>query len=434
LLGKYFDEKILKRDKAMKKIALYVGCVAVFTLVGCTAEAVQQQESMKEMPTVSGSVMHTIARSNSGFAFDMYHQLRKSEQNLFFSPLSISEALAMTYVGAKGETKSQMAKTLHFKMSDYHLKYAFKGLDTHLKSFNTKEHKLKTANAIWPEKTFSIKKSFSDDVEMYFASKSTAMDYKNNAGRAKDTINGWIAKQTNNRILNIIPSIDPSTKLILTNAIYFKAKWLNEFEKERTDKKPFYLQNATQTEVNMMHQNRHLKYAEGADYQAVVLPYENKGTSMVVVLPHKGKYESVVSKFDRHTLERIEKNASTNYKVVLSFPKFKLTTETMDLVDNLKALGMKKAFTNSADFSAISNNGGLMISQILHKVFIEISEEETEAAASTVVMMRLTSAGPHAPPPPKIKVMNVNRAFIIVIKDEETGQILFMGNIVNPNL
>jgi serpin B len=363
----------------------------------------------------------------------MYHQLKKNNQNLFFSPLSISEALAMTYVGAAGETKAQMAKTLHFKMSDYHLKYAFKGLDAHLKSFNTtKDYTLRTANAIWPEKSFSIKKSFSDDVKMYFGSKSAAMDYKNSAGKAKNSINNWIAKQTNNRILNIIPSIDPNTKLILTNAVYFKAKWLHEFAKKETDKKPFYLHGNQETEVDMMHQSMYFKYAEGSDYQAVVLPYKTQGTSMVVILPHKGKYDRVVRKLARHTLDNIKKEASTEYKVVLSLPKFKITTETMNLVDNFKALGMKRAFDSSANFSGISDDKGLEITQILHKAFIEISEKETEAAASTVVMIGVTSVGPYAPPPPKIKVVNVNRPFIVIIKDEETGQILFMGNIVNP--
>jgi len=416
------------------KTALYTGyLVTLFILSGCSSEAVAQQESIKEMPTSSGSDMHNIARANNAFAFDMYHQLNKKNKNLFFSPLSISEALAMTYVGAGGKTKSEMAAVLHFKMSDYHLKYAFKGLDSQLKSFNRAEdYTLRTANAIWPEKSFSIKKSFADDVKMYFSSKSSAMDYKNNAGGAKNSINNWIAKQTNNRILNIIPFIDPSTKLILTNAIYFKAKWLHEFPQKETDKKPFYLQNATETQVDMMHQSMYFKYAEGSDYQAVVLPYKTNGTSMVVILPHKGRYDRVVSKLGRHTLDSINKKASTKYKVVLSLPKFKITTETMDLVGDFKALGMKSAFKNSADFSGISNDKGLEITQILHKAFIEISEKETEAAASTVVMVGITSAGPYAPPPPKIKVVNVNRPFIVIIKDEESGQILFMGNIVNP--
>lgn len=414
------------------KIAFYAGCVALVTLSGCSSEAAQQ-ESIKEMPASSQSDMHNIARANNGFAFDMYHQLKKNNHNLFFSPLSISEALAMTYVGAKGETKTEMAGALHFKMSDYHLKYAFKGLESHLKSFNdTKDYTLRTANAIWPEKSFSIKKSFSDDVKLYFASKSTAMDYRNNAGSAKNTINNWIAKQTNNRILNIIPSIDPSTKLILTNAVYFKAKWLHEFAKNATDKKPFYLQNATESEVDMMHQSMHFKYAEGSDYQAVVLPYKNNGTSMVVILPSKGKYDRVVRNLGRHTLNSIEKKASTEYRVVLSLPKFKITTETMDLVDHFKALGMKRAFSDSADFSGISEVKGLEITQILHKAFIEVSEKETEAAASTVVMIGVTSVGPYAPPAPKVKVVNVDRPFIVIIKDEETGQVLFMGNIVNP--
>ncbi len=415
-----------------RKIALYVGCTVLFALAGCSTEAAQQ-ESIKEMPRSSQSDMHNIARANNGFAFDMYHQLKKKNQNLFFSPLSISEALAMTYVGAGGETKAQMAKVLHFKMSDYHLKYAFKGLESHLKSFNaTKDYTLRTANAIWPEKSFRIKKSFSDNVKIYFDSRSTAMDYKNSAGSAKNSINNWIAKQTNNRILNIIPSIDPNTKLILTNAVYFKAKWLHEFARKLTDKKPFYLKNGKEIEVDMMHQTRSLKYAEGVDYQAVTLPYHTRGTSMVVILPRKGKYDRVVSSLGNYTLDKIKRNITTEYDVVLSLPKFKITTETMELVGNFKALGMKSAFSDSADFSSISDDKGLEITQILHKAFIEISEKETEAAASTVVMMAITSAGPYALPPPKTKVVNVNRPFIVIIKDEETEQILFMGNIVNP--
>lgn len=414
------------------KIIAYAGMIVLFTLNGCSSEAVQQ-ESIKKMPTSSGSDMHKIARSNNSFAFDMYHQLLQKNQNLFLSPLSISEALAMTYVGAGGETKAEMAKALHFKMSDYHLKYAFSGLDAHLKSFNkSKDYTLNIANAIWPEKSFNIKKSFSDDVKMYFTSKSAAMDYRNNAVGAKNSINNWIAKQTNNRILNMISSIEPNTKLILTNAVYFKAKWLNAFDKKVSDKRPFYLHNATEIEVDMMHQTSNLKYAEGADYQAVTLPYNTRGTSMVLILPRKGKYDRVVSGLGSQILNKIKKNSTTGYEVVLSLPKFKITTETMDLVSKFQALGVKRAFSKRADFSGISNDEGLEITQILHKAFIEISEKETEAAAATVVMIGLTSAGPYAPPPPKVKVVNVNRPFIIIVKDEETGQVLFMGNIVNP--
>lgn len=416
--------------KNFKTIAYYAGMIVLFTLNGCASEAAQQ-ESIKEMPTASQSDMHKIARSNNGFAFDMYHQLRQKNQNLFFSPLSISEALAMTYVGAEGETKAEMAKALHFKMSDDHLKYAFKGLDSHLKSFNTsKDYTLNMANAVWPEKSFSIQKSFSDDVKMYFASKSTSVDYKNHAGGVKNTINNWIAKQTHNRILNMIPSIDPNTKLILTNAVYFKAKWLNEFDEALTNKKPFYLHDTTEIEVDMMHKTSYLKYVEEADYQAVTLPYNTRGTSMVIILPKKGKYDRVVSGLKSDTLNTIKKNLTTKYDVALSLPKFKITTETVDLVSQFQALGMRHAFSKSADFSGISKDKGLEITQILHKAFIEISEKETEAAAATVVMMGVTSA--YTPPPSELKVMHVNRPFIMIVKDEETGQVLFMGNIVNP--
>ena len=416
----------------LKTILYCTAYIGLYSLSGCTSEASQQ----KNMYEISGSLnkdMQNVVRSNTAFAFDMYHQMLKRNKNLFFSPFSISEAMAMTYVGAGGETKIQMGRVLHFQVSDQHLKYGFKRLDEHLKSFNTqKGYTFKTANAIWPEKSFKIKKSFSRDVEKYFASESIAMDYTHNANEAKNSINHWVAKQTNKRILNIIPAIDPSTKIILTNATYFKAKWLNAFNEKHTDKKPFHLRDATEIDVDMMHLSAHLNYAEDSDYQAVVLPYSTKSTSMVIILPKKGKYDRVVKKLGSNTLENIKQKVNTKYKVKLSLPKFKMTTETMDLVAYFKRLGMKNAFSDRADFSAISNDKGLEITQILHKAFIEVSEESTEAAASTVVMVGVTSVGPHMPPAPKVKVLDVNRPFIVIIKDEETGQILFMGNITNP--
>jgi serpin B len=369
-----------------------------------------------------------VAKENNLFAFDLYHQLSNS-QNLFFSPLSISEAFAMVYVGADKETKLQIAKTLHFASGDI-VKEGFKKLSG---SFKNKDYEFTTANALWVEKTFGIKKPFIADLKYYFDAKSETMDFINYADSAKDTINQWISKQTNNRINNMIEKIEPPTKLILSNAVYFKAKWLNEFDKDATRKEPFFSLDKKETKVEMMHQVDNFDYVEKADFQAIVFPYKvwengNIKTSMTVILPKKGEYKNVMHLINSQFLDEIKKDKKDE-EVILSFPKFKFTTKTMKFQKVFQKMGMEKPFTPSADFLPLSDKKGLHITKVLHKAFIEVSEKETEAAVATVVEMGLLTSPPPQAPREK-KVMNVNRPFIMIIQDTPTGQILFLGNII----
>ncbi len=365
-----------------------------------------------------------IAKDNNKFAFEMYHQLSNS-QNLFFSPLSLSEAFAMVYVGADKETKSQIEKILHFSSNE-----GFKRLSNSLKN---KDYEFKTANALWVEKSFGINKPYIDEVKHYFDAKSQTMDFKNKVSSAKDTINQWISRQTNNRVNNMIEKIEPLTKLILTNAVYFKAKWLNEFDKDATNKETFFSLDNREKEVAMMHQTDSFYYVEKADFQALILPYKvwengNIKTSMIVILPKKGEYKNVMPLINSQFLDEIKKDKKDE-EVVLSFPKFKFTTKTMKFIKIFQKRGMKKPFTPSADFLPLSDMKGLHITNVLHKAFIEVSEKETEADATTVVEMGLlTSSAPK--PPREKKVMNINRPFIMIIQDNPTGQILFLGNII----
>jgi serpin B len=371
-----------------------------------------------------------LVNGNSAFALDLYQALRGQSGNLFYSPYSISLALAMTYAGARGETEAEMAEVLHFSLPQGQLHPAFNSLDLQLNQQLEGEEQpfeLNIANSIWGQQDFTFEPDFLDVLAENYGAGLRLVDYVQAAEAARLQINGWVEDETQDKIKDLIPpgAFDPLTRLVLANAIYFKAAWQNQFEEFATKDAPFTLLDGSQVTVPTMHQLEGMPYASGDGWQAVELAYAGGRQSMLVLLPAQEQFEAIEANLDASFLAEIVE-AMQWQQVDLAFPKFSMETE-YELDRLMASMGMPLAFdADRADFSGMTADGELHISAILHKAFVDVNEEGTEAAAATAVIMRLESA-----PADPLKVQ-VDRPFIFMIRDNETGSILFTGRVLNP--
>lgn len=370
----------------------------------------------------AGSVQReNIVQGNNAFALKMYRELGVSEGNLFFSPYSISSALGMTYAGARGATAKEMKSTLHFSVEQSALPPAFKRLNRELAATAKKsDQKLNIANALVLT---------GGDVSGEF--KATLKNYFDAAifAGGLDQINGWVKQKTEGKIETILEELDPNSVCVLLNAIYFKGIWASQFQKSSTHDASFKLSAGKQVTVPMMYQKGDFKFLEEQDFQAVSLPYRGETMSMVVFLPRTVNGLTALEKqlTDQSLTAWLAKlDVQPEQKVELFLPKFKLETR-YDLKSPFTRLGMKEAFLSSkADFRGMGwPKGRLYISQIKHKAFVEVNEEGTEAAAATAVEMATKSFR-------KYPVIRADHPFFCLIRDHESGSILFMGRIVNP--
>ena len=425
----------------MKKSKLLLATGLAFLFLGCNSSTTEEQNSNGETnivesklkrnltPQSSKDEQKSLAKENNDFAFEMFKEFRERESdNIFFSPYSISTALVMTYAGAKGETKTQMAKALHFKNEDGSLHNRFNALDLHI-NHNEGNYTLSVANSLWPAKGFIFKESYLDTIKENYGAKLRPLDYANNVEGARKTINHWVEEKTYNRIKDIIPAgaLSPSTRLTLVNAIYFKATWENQFSSYMTKNNNFTKEDGSTVEKPFMKQTENFLYKESDDFQAVTLPYVGYRTSMQIILPKVGKYNNVMENLNSYyTL--INSDKSSYQRVRLELPKFEFATKGYQLQEPLQKLGMVDAFSDGAEFGGITENESIRIDQIIHKAFIKVDENGSEAAAATVITMRATSM----PMPQDPIEMSVNRPFIFFIKDEMSDQILFVGLIKEP--
>ena len=382
----------------------------------------------------------TLAEGNTRFALKLYRQLKDGEGNLFLSPYSISTALAMTYAGARGETADEMAAALDFNLPQDQLHAAFSGLQSGLQVGDAKDGvELAIANALWPHKDYPFRKDYVDLIVGSYDSAGQGLDY-GNPEVARGIINGWVEKQTREKIKNLIPEgvIDSLTRMVLTNAIYFKGSWASAFKEKSTREMPFKVAPEKSIKIPMMFQKGKFGYYQDADVQVLEMPYKGEQVSMIVLLPNQGG-----TSFGRpanppekkRTLADLEKMLTTAklsewlgklrpIKVDTWLPKFKMTTE-FSLADKLQALGMEKAFAN-ADFSGMDGSKRLYLSAVLHKAFVEVNEEGTEAAAATAAVVGFRSARPMGPR------FRADHPFLYLIRDKATGSILFLGRYVTP--
>ncbi|HNW05780.1 MAG TPA: serpin family protein [archaeon] len=370
-----------------------------------------------------------VVISNNKFNIDLYKKVATTENNnIFFSSYSIFSALAMTYEGADGTTAQQMKDVFYFPENEV-LRPNFAELYNRINK-KDKRYELRTGNALWAQKDYKFLDSYFSNVEKYYGGKAVNLDFINETELSRNTINKFIEEQTNNRIKNIIPSgeLNPLTRLVISNAIYFKGKWEVEFDKKDTQNRDFKAPTGT-IKVPMMFmapKKENFNYYENDNLQVLELPYKDKELSMVVLLPKEEYGLSNLEKdMDFEKLNEWTKNLRLTKVDQIYLPKLEFEKSTR-VVEPLKELGMVNAFsTENADFSKMTGTKDLYISNILHKAFIKVDEQGTEATAATVVMMdRMASAG---------FVFNADHPFIFFIRENSTGAILFMGRITNPS-
>ncbi len=426
----------------MKKVFLCALAVALLSgLVACaqptvSGEVIQSEKQRITSPEVGEADLTTLVSGNSAFAFNLYQELRDEDGNLFYSPYSISLALAMTYAGARGETAQQIADTLHFTLSQDRLHPAFNSLDLELgqrgqgaKGKDEEGFRLNIVNAIWGQKDYHFLATFLDVLAENYGAGLRVLDFTEEPEKSRIVINDWVREETEGRIKDLLPpnSIDLLTRLVLTNAIYFNAAWQYPFEENATKDEPFYLLDGGEVSVPMMRQRQEkfLGYAQGEGYQAVELPYDGRQLSMVILLPQAGNFETFEKSLDAQRVDAIIKNLGSS-QVILTMPRFEFES-SFSLGESLAAMGMPDAFSGNADFSDLTGNRDLFIAEVIHKAFVSADEAGTEAAAATAVIM------PTAAPPGVIVEVTIDRPFIFLIRDIETGAILFVGRVVNPS-
>lgn len=413
-------------------------CV-LLTLAACgpgrpaQAQIAQSDKPRVQLPAVSPSDLAELVAGNSAFAFDLYRAIRKKEGNLFYSPYSLSVALAMTYAGARGTTERQMADVLHFTLPQNRLHPAFNLLDQALasrgataKSKDDKPFRLSVANSLWGQAGYTFLPAFLDALAENYGAGLRLVDFSGAPEAARKTINDWVSDQTEGKIKDLIPqgAIDALTRLVLANAIYFNAAWMYPFDKDATQEGVFYLLDGSQVTVPMMRQDKHFRYFAGEGIQAVELPYDGGEVSMVLLVPDRGTFAAFEEALTADKVAQIlEKMEPVN--VNLAVPKFKYDA-TFSLADTLKAMGMPEAFSLNADFSGMDGTRNLTITDVFHKAFVAVDEAGTEAAAATAVVIGLT-AMPLSP-----VELTVDRPFVFIIRDIQTGAILFVGRVLNP--
>jgi len=383
-----------------------------------------------DLPDIPKVERDQLVQNNNQFAINFFHQLRNKNKdgNVFFSPYSISTALAMTYAGAKGNTAKEMSKALQFSQEANKLHTGFEWL---LKDQNYRgqlgNYQLAVANKLWPAKTLSLLKSFTEGQEKHYSAKSELLDY-GQAEQARSTINKWVEDKTNNKIKNLLKpgSVSASTRLVLTNAIYFKGNWLTQFKKELTKDVDFQKADKKTVKVKMMYQQSKLAYAEQDGWHVLGLPYQGKELSMYILLPkEKGTLGKKVGELNSDKLQAWLK-ATTERKVEIFLPRLKMEPDTIQLKAEFNQLGMKEAFGSAADFSGMTGSKSLFIDDIHHKAFLEVNEEGSEAAAATAVVMKESAA-------PILPIIRADHPFVLMIRDNTTGSILFMGQVTDPS-
>jgi serpin B len=379
------------------------------------------------LPSSSAENINALIKGNSDFSFDMYKKLSTPDSNLFFSPYSISIAFAMTWAGASGQTESEMAATLHFGLDQAGLHPAFDALDLGLKAQAQKDSfQLNIVNQLWGEKTYYFLPDYLKTVSVNYGASMRLLDFINNPDPSRLVINDWVSNQTNSRIKDLIPqgSITEDTRLVLTNAIYFKAQWADTFLKESTSDQLFYTGGDSMV-VKFMHKKADYKYVSNSDFSALEIPYKGKNLSMLFILPQQGKTASVESGLSSDMISNLT-GSMQQTMVYVAIPKFKFTTSSTSLRQVLGSLGMVSAFSDMADFSGIDGTRLLRISDVIHKAFVAVDERGTEAAAATAVIMGTSSFEPNP------VFFTLDRPFIFLIRDDTTGTVLFMGKVVIP--
>lgn len=386
-------------------------------------ESEVKKEDNKEENVITKSFID-ISDSNNQFAFELYSKLSEEEGNIFFSPWSITAALAMTYEGARGETADEIARTLHFPEDYSLLRSSYVGLNSKINSKDSK-YNLSTANAFWVQEDFGILDEYVNVLQKYYDANANLVDFIKATEETRQTINKWVEDKTNDKIKDLIPegALDAATRLVLTNAIYFKANWLIQFDKEETKDEEFKVNNEKIVIVPIMrYTESRFNYAETEELQILEMLYEGTNLSMIILLPKDNDLETIES-----TLSTIKFNEWINklkeQNVDIFIPRFTFDSK-YSLRKTLAEMGMPSAFSD-ADFSGIDGKKDLVISDVIHQAFVDVNEEGTEAAAATAVITSITSIR-------STPVFRADHPFIFIIQERTNNTILFLGRVSDP--
>ena len=399
-----------------------------------TVDGIEPAASALPRATAPSSAnLGVLGTGNRGFAFDLYQRVASSTagKNVALSPYSISTALGMTYAGARGATAVELKSTLHFDLPPEALHEAFNAADLALSSRGKDQigadgtpFRLNVNNAIWAQRGLPLEQPFLDTLAVNYGGGVLLTDFAKAPEAARSAINGWVEQKTEGLVPELLSAehITEDTRLVLTNTVYFNARWQNTFDEQATRDAPFTKLDGRSTSVSMMHDTTSIPYARGAHYQAIAMPYASDDLSFVAVLPDAGKFEAVESAMTQTWFDALRGDLTVQ-GMLLAFPKLDYKAKA-ELKPQLVALGMKTAFDN-ADFSGFSSHP-LRLTQVVHEAVIKVLEGGTIAAAATAVI-----GVPRSARPPEQRV-TFDRPFLYAIVDAPTGQILFLGRVLDP--
>jgi serine protease inhibitor len=421
------------------KRRLLAGCLSLAVILAAAAEIVSAWPQTPR-PFDASPEVESVVAANTAFAVDLYQRLKLNHENLFFSPYSISTALAMTYAGARGQTADEMAKALHLDSAQGGVQAAFGELTKRLNEVQRRNITLLATNSLWCQKEHPFTSAFLKVIRKDYGASGRTVDFIRDSEAARNEINSWVAAKTAGKIKDLIApeQLRPLTRLVLCNAIYFKGKWQTQFRTSDTRPRPFYLSPNEMVTVPMMSLHAHFKltYAGHGSIGLLELPYVGNDLSMVILLPvaeppWQGPNQPRISELSDLEAKLTPQNLSSWLDQLdgvdasdadIAIPRF-TTTQTFDLSEQLKSLGMSSAFGDSADFSGMDGMRDLYISDVVHKAYVEVDEHGTEAAAATSVQMVASAI---------VEPFVVDHPFIFLIRDNASGAILFLGRIVDP--
>ena len=428
-------------------VKIYLGIsLAALLVASCTSKTGTGAESQQapgeqvasslprdENPDATVEEVAKLAAENAAFGWAFYHESVAGKTNQFFSPHSLSVALAMTWAGARANTEAQMAEALRFTLGQERLHPAFNALDLELATRGEESgvdapmpFRLNVTNALFGHTDFTFLDPFLDTLALHYGAGMTLMDFVNEPEESRVAINGWVAEQTEDRIEELIAAgmITRATRLVLVNAIYFTASWAEPFDEANTTEDAFTLLDGTQIETATMHGGAAAVYGEGPNYKAAELPYDGGQLAMLLIVPDEGAFASVESGLSATTVSEIREQL-TSHIVDLALPKFSFRS-SVPAKAPLMALGMADAFNGAADLSGMNGTGGLFIQDVVHEAFVAVDEKGTEAAAATAVIVGETSD-------PPLAELTVDRPFVFAIIDRPTGATLFIGRVLDPS-
>lgn len=417
------------------KVITNLSAMMVILLTTASSCSAEENLSLPEVQSITDTqAVQALVLGNNEFALDLYKEICDVQEsdNIFFSPYSISSALGMTYAGARGQTAVEMAEVLCFTLPVEATNRAFHSLTETLSAGDLSGAEfgypftLSISNGLWVQDGFNLLDEYVTEVTRYYSAAVRNLDFANNSEGSRETINEWVSESTLDKIQNLIPPgiLSSDTRVVLTNAVYFKASWRNPFDERSTEDAPFVLADGSIIDVPMMNQTDFFRYVATEGCKAVELDYAEGNASMLIVLPDEDM-EEFQQEFNADMLETIRRRLGP-CRVSISMPGFEFT-RSIQLSQMLKTLGMESAFGGAADFSGFTGNRDLFISEVLHKAFVKVDETGTEAAAATAVVMGITAM------PPEPVRMNIDRPFMFFILDRESGSIVFMGRVMDPS-